>query len=460
MGINAVEGFEGNLLGDGDKGYDDARTVFNSMIDRRPAIIAQCESVADVQAALAHAQANGLEVAIRSGGHSVAGASSVDGGLVIDMRRMNTVEVDPEARTATVAGGATWSAFDRATQPHGLATTGGRVSSTGVAGLTLGGGSGWFEREWGLACDNLLEVDVVAADGRVVTANENENSELFWALHGGSGNFGIATRLVFKLHDLPATTFALLAWPSELGPDLARTYRDLMEAGAPTGLGGGVAYLTGPPEEFLPEHLHHQRVVAVIGVLAGTEAELRDALAPIYAMKPEGGFTAEMPYAEIQCAIDDPPGFRNYWSASHLARLPDEALELYCRQGEEMIVPSPSQHLLIPWGGAVADGSSDWPMNHRGATWVSHPFGLWDAQSDDERGKAWTRRSVEELKPFDVGAAYLNFVADVDDDQVRASFGDENYGRLAAVKSEFDPDNIFNRHHPIKPLAPAQPDAP
>ena len=288
MGITAVNGFEGNLLEDGDKGYDDARTVFNSMIDRRPAIIAQCESVADVQAALAHAQANGLEVAIRSGGHSVAGASSVDGGLVIDMRRMNTVEVDAEAKTATVAGGATWSAFDRATQPHGLATTGGRVSSTGVAGLTLGGGSGWFEREWGLACDNLLEVDIVAADGRVVTANENENSELFWALHGGSGNFGIATRLVFKLHDLPASTFALLAWPSELGPDLARTYRDLMEAGAPTRLGGGVAYLTGPPEEFVPEHLHHQRVVAVIGVLAGTEAELRDALAPIYAMEPAG----------------------------------------------------------------------------------------------------------------------------------------------------------------------------
>jgi len=450
-----LDGFDGVLIGDGDDGYDDARSIFNAMIDRRPALIAQCESVADVQAALAHARANGLEVAIRSGGHSVAGASTADGALVVDMRRMNGVEVDPEARTATVAGGATWSDFDRATQPHGLATTGGRVSSTGVAGLTLGGGSGWFEREWGLACDNLLEVELVTADGRVVTANEDENSELFWALHGGSGNFGIATRLVFRLYPLPASTLALLLWPAESGPEVARTYRDMVEAGAPTQLGGGVAYLTGPPEPFVPEHLQNKRLVGTIGVYAGTEAELRDALAPIYALDPQGGLTAEMPYAELQCAIDDPPGFRNYWSASHLASLPDEALDLYCRQGEDMIVPSPSQHLLIPWGSAVAAQASDWPMTHRGAAWVTHPFGLWDDQSDDERGKAWVRRSTAEMKPYDVGSAYLNFVADAGDDQVRASYGEENYARLSAVKSEFDPDNVFHRHHAIKPLAPA-----
>ena len=450
-----LDAFGGVLMRDGDDGYDDARSVFNSMIDRRPALIAQCESVADVQAALAHAQANGLEVAIRSGGHSVAGASTADGALVIDMRRMNSVEVDPEARTAMVGGGATWSAFDRATQPHGLATTGGRVSSTGVAGLTLGGGSGWLEREWGLACDNLLEVELVTADGRVVTASEDENTELFWALHGGSGNFGIATKLVFRLHPLAASTFALLLWPAEAGPEVARTFRDLIDAGAPTQLGGGVAYLTGPPEPFVPESLHNGRAVGLIGVYAGTKAELQEVLAPIYALDPQGGLTEEMPYAEIQCAIDDPPGFRNYWSASHLASLPDEALDLYCRQGEEMIVPSPSQHLLIPWGGAVADQATDWPMTHRSATWVTHPFGLWDDQGDDERGKAWVKRSVAELKPYDVGSAYLNFMADAGEDQVRASYGEENYARLSAVKSEFDPDNVFHRHHAIKPLAPA-----
>ncbi len=455
MEATTVPGFGGILLGDGDDGYDDARTVFNAMIDRRPTLIAQCESVGDVQAALAHAQANGLEIAIRSGGHSVAGASAIDGGLIIDMRRMNTVDVDPAARTATVSGGATWSHFDRATQEHGLASTGGRVSSTGVAGLTLGGGSGWLERHWGLACDNLLEVEIVAADGRVVTASESENSELFWALHGGSGNFGIATKLVFRLHPLPASTLALLLWPAEAGPELSRAYRDLIEAGAPTELGGGFAYLTGPPEPFVPEHMQNRRAVGVIGVYAGTEAELREALAPIYAFEPPGGLTAEMPYAELQCAIDDPPGFRNYWSASHLASLPDDALDLYCGQGEDMIVPSPSQHLMIPWDGGVSAQATDWPMAHRGASWVVHPFGLWDDQGDDERGKAWVRRCAAELKPYDVGAAYLNFVADAGEDQVRASYGEENYARLAAVKAEYDPGNIFNRHHAIKPLTPA-----
>jgi FAD/FMN-containing dehydrogenase len=449
--MSTIDNFGGKLLREGDDGYDDARSIFNAMIDRRPALIAQCESTDDVRAALAHAKDTGLEVAIRSGGHSVVGASTVDGGLVIDLRRMNQVEVDPDAQTATVGGGATWAHFDRATQPHGLATTGGRVSSTGVAGLTLGGGSGWFEREWGLACDNLIEVELVTADGRVVTASEDENSELFWALHGGSGNFGVATRLVFRLHSLPASTFALLAWPSEAGPEIVNAYRSLMEAGAPTRLGGGAAYLTGPPEPFIPEHLQGRRMAAAIGVFAGSEAEFRDVFAPMYDLAPEGGLTAELPYADIQCAIDDPPGFRNYWSASHLAALSDEALDLFSRQGEDMIVPSPSQHLLIPWGDAVAAGGSDWPMRHRGAPWVIHPFGLWDSPDDDERGKAWVRDSVAALRPHDIGSVYLNFVADAGDDQVRASFGEENYARLAAVKAEFDPDNVFHRHHAIQP---------
>ena len=449
------DGFDGLVLEDGQEGYDDARSIFNAMIDRRPAVIAQCESAADVAAALAYGRDHDLEVAIRSGGHSVAGASTTDGGLVIDMRRMNTVEVDPGARTATVAGGATWSNFDRATQAHGLATTGGRVSTTGVAGLTLGGGSGWLERKFGLACDNLLSVDLMTADGREVTASEDENRELFWALHGGGGNFGIATRLVFRLQELPATTLALLLWPADAGPEIARTYRDLVESGVSEDLGGGVAYLTGPPEEFVPEHLQNQRAAGVVGVYAGTEAELREALAPIYELEPEGGLTAEMPYAEIQCAIDDPPGFRNYWSASHLTGLPDQALELFCRQGEEMIVPSPSQHLMVPWGGAVADQARDWPLPHRSAAWVQHPFGLWGDEADDERGITWARSAVADMEPFSTGAVYLNFIGDEGEDRVVAGYGDENYERLAAVKSEFDPRNVFHLHHAIRPLTPA-----
>ncbi len=434
-------------------GYDEARTVFNAMIDRRPAVIAQCESAEDVKAAFEHARSEGLDVAVRGGGHSVAGASSIDGGLVIDMRRMNAVDVDPEAKTARAGGGATWHDFDLATQPHGLAATGGRVSTTGVAGLTLGGGSGWIERKFGLACDNLISVDLVTPDGREVTASEDENPELFWALHGASGNFGVATSLTFRLHDMPAFTAALLLWPAERGPELATIYRDLIEGGAPEELGGGVAYLTGPPEEFVQEHLHGQRCVGLIGTFAGPEAEARDLLAPFLALEPEGELFMEMPYVEFQQAIDDPPGFRNYWSVEHLASLPDEAIDAYCGHGEEMIVPSPSQHLLVPWGGQVERDADAWPLPHRSAQWVVHPFGLWDAADDDERGKAWARKVCAEMKPYSTGAVYLNFIGDEGEDRVIAGFGRENYDRLAAVKAEYDPENVLRLHHNIRPLA-------
>ena len=450
-----IEGFEGTVLEDGDAGFEEAREIFNAMIDRRPSVIAQCQSVADVQAAIAHARANGLEIAIRSGGHSVAGASLSDGGLVVDMRHMNAVEVDPEARTATVAGGATWSSFDQATQPHGLMAPGGRVSTTGVAGLTLGGGSTWLERKFGFACDNLLEVELVTADGRVVTAGEDSNPELFWALHGGGGNFGVATRLVFRLHQLPAASLALLLWPVERGEEIARTYRDLADDGMPEEVGGGVAFITGPPEEFVPEHLQVQLTAGVICIYAGTEAEMREALAPILALKPEAELIAEMPYAEIQCAIDDPPGFRNYWSAEHLTGFPDEAVSLFCRRAQDMVVPSPSQHIAFPWGAAVARGAEDWPLPHRSATWCVHPLGLWERPEDDEQAIAWARGICADVRPWATGDVYLNFVGDEGEDRVRAGYGEENYARLAAVKAEFDPDNVFHLHHPIRPLTPA-----
>jgi FAD/FMN-containing dehydrogenase len=447
------DGFEGSVLEEGQDGYEDARSIFNSMIQRRPSVIAQCASVGDVKAALAHAQANDLEIAIRAGGHSVAGAGLTDGGLVVDMRNMNAVEVDPQARTATAAGGATWSDFDQATQPHGLMAPGGRVSTTGVAGLTLGGGSTWLERRFGFACDNLLSVDLVTADGREVTASEDENPELFWALHGAGGNFGVATRLVFRLHELPAATLALLLWPADAGPELARAYRDLIAGGAPDELGGGLAYITGPPEDFVPAELQNELTAGVIAVYAGTEAEMRETLAPILAMEPPAALVAEMPYAEIQCAIDDPPGYRNYWSAEHLTGFPDEAVEVFCARARDMVVPSPSQHLAFPWGGAVARDASKWPLPHRDASWVIHPLGLWEDPADDERALAWGRGICADVRPWATGAVYLNFVGDEGQDRVRAGYGEENYGRLAAVKAEFDPGNVFHLHHNIKPAA-------
>jgi FAD/FMN-containing dehydrogenase len=449
------EGFAGTVLTASDGGYDEARTVFNAMIDRRPAVIAQCVSVDDIKAALAFARDRDLEVAVRSGGHSVAGAGVVDDGLVIDLRRMNSVSVDPDARLATVQGGATWSDFDGAAQAHHLMVTGGRVSTTGVAGLTLGGGSGWLERKFGLACDHLESVTLVTADGETVAASEDSNPELFWALHGGGGNFGVATELVFRLQDLPAATLALMLWTADRGPEVATAYRDLIEGGAPEELGGGLAFLTGPPEDFVPEHLQNQRCAAVIAFYAGPEQEARDALASILALKPEAELIAEMPYAEMQRAIDDPPGFRNYWSVEHLTGFPDEAIELYCARAEEMIVPSPTQHIALPQGATVARRAGDWPQPYRDAPWAIHPFGLWENADDDERAIAWARAVCDDMKPFATGAVYLNFIPDEGEERLMAGYGRENYERLAKVKAEFDADNVFHLHHNIKPLQPA-----
>ncbi len=444
----------GAVLADGDGGYEDARTIFNSMIEKRPGAIAQCESAADVQAALAFAREQGLEVAVRGGGHSVAGACLSDGGLTIDLRRMNAAAVDPDAGTITVGGGAAWGDFDAACQPHGLASTGGRVSTTGVAGLALGGGSGWVERKFGLACDSLESVELVSAGGRAVRASADENPELFWALHGGGGNFGIATELTFRLHPLPAFTAGLLFWPPDAGPELTRAYRTLMEA-APDDLGGGILYLTGPPEAFVPEALHHQLALAILVTYTGPEAAAREAIEPLLALEPAGEMIAEIPYAELQSMLDDPPGYRNYWSAEYLDELPDEAIDVFCGHAEGIIIPSPTQHIVFPWGGAVARGAEDSPMATRESPWVVHPLTMWEDPADDEHAIRWTRDLCAAMRPWSTGATYLNFVGDEGQERIVSGYGQENYDRLAAVKTEFDPDNVFHLHHPIQPLASA-----
>ncbi len=445
--------FHGTVLEPGGSGYEDARTIFNSMIDRRPALIAQCDTRSDVAAALAHARERDLDVAIRNGGHSVAGASSVDDGLVIDMRRMNRVAVDPARRIATVSGGATWADFDRATQPHGLAVTGGRVSTTGVAGLTLGGGSGWLERKLGLACDALESVTLVTADGETVRASDHENPDRFWALHGGGGNFGVAVEMKFRLQPLPVTTFGILTWPAHRGHQVATRYRDVIEDGAPDELGGGLFYLTGPPEDFVPADLQGELIAAVVVVYAGPEHEARDAIAPLLELRPEGQMLGEMPYADIQASLDDAPGKRNYWSSEHLASFPDPAVQLFCERAGDMIVPSASQHILFPYGGAVAREDRNWPLPWRGAPWVVHPLGLWDTADQDEQGIAWARGACEDMKPWATGDVYLNFVGDEGEDRVAAGYGPTNQRRLAAVKAQYDPDNVFRLHHNVKPRA-------
>ena len=322
------DGLAGAVLEPGDPAYDDARVLFNAMIDRRPAVIAQCASTADVVAAVRFARDAGLEIAVRGGGHGVAGRALCDDGLVIDLRRMNGVSVDPAARVAVVGGGATMSHLDRATEPHRLATTGGRVSTTGVGGFVLGGGNGWLDRKMGLACDNLVSAEVVTADGRVLTASAEENPELFWALHGGGGNFGVATSLTLRLHDLDRVTVALLLWEPEEAGRVLRAYRDFVEA-ASDDVGGGSVFLTAPPEAFVPEDMHDRLALGILLVIAEPEATARATMAPMLGLGHRAEMIAEMPYAELQCLLDDPPGFRNYWSAEFLGALPDAAIDAF-----------------------------------------------------------------------------------------------------------------------------------
>ncbi len=444
------KGFTGEIIVPGDPAYDEARTIFNAMIDRRPGVIAQCAGVDDVVRAVHYGRNLGLEIAVRGGGHGVAGKSLTEGGLVIDLRRMNAVSVDPGARTVIVGGGATMRDLDRATEPHGLAAAGGRVSTTGVGGYTLGGGDGWLARKMGLACDNLLSVEIVTADGRVVRASQEESSELFWALHGGGGNFGVATSFTFRLHELSIVTAALLLWRPEAGLGVLRAYRDFIGS-APDEVGGGVLFLTGPREKFVPEHLVGRLALAVLVVYAGPEAEARKAAAEMLSLGHEGQMIAEMPYAELQRMLDDPPGYRNYWSAEYLDTFPDEAVDLFCARACDMIVPSASQHVLFPQRGAVGRGPSEYPIPWRHAPWVVHPFGLWQDPADDERARRWARDIRADLKPWSSGAVYLNFIGDEGEDRVVAGFGRENYARLARVKRQYDPDNVFHLNHNIKP---------
>jgi FAD/FMN-containing dehydrogenase len=438
-----------------DEAYDEARTVFNAMIDRRPAVIVQCEEVADVVRALRFARERGLEVAVRGGGHSVAGMALTEGGVVIDLRRMNAVQVDPEAKVAIVEGGATMSHLDRACEPHGLATTGGRVSTTGVGGFTLGGGTGWLDRKFGLACDNLLAADLVTADGQTVRASDDENPDLFWALHGGGGNFGVVTSLTLRLYPLPAATLGMLLFPPERGPEVTRVYRDVLAAG-PDELGGGLIYLTGPQgEDFVPEQLVDRLTLAIVVTYAGPEDEARRAAAPLIDLGPAGQMIAEMPYADLNSALDDPPGYRNYWSAEHLDSFPDPAVDAFCARATDMVVPSASQHVLFPMGGTVSRGPAEYPIPWRQSNWVVHPFGLWTDPADDERAIRWTRDVRADVHPWASGAVYLNFIGDEGTERVVAGLGQDNYDRLAGIKARYDPDNVFHLNHNVVPIRPS-----
>jgi FAD/FMN-containing dehydrogenase len=445
-------GFAGSVLTASDAAYHEARVLYNAMIDTRPAVIAQCETNADVQAAIRFARETGLEIAVRGGGHSVAGNALVEGGLVIDLRRMNTVTVDEAARIATVGGGATMSNLDRGLQPYGLATTGGRVSTTGAGGFTLGGGGGWLDRKYGLACDNLVSCEVVLANGDVVTASADEHPDLFWALHGGGGNFGVVTSMRLRAYPLGNVFGGLLMWLAEDAPRVLRAFRDFIDAGAPDEVGGGMAFVTAPDAEFVPRDLVGKRVLIEIVFYAGREAEGRRAFASMLALGHRGEMLVDAPYADFNSMFDDPPGYRNYWSAEYLSAFPDAAVEAFCAGSGDMLVPSPSQHVLFLGGGKAGRETADWPLPWRTAPYCFHPFGLWSETADDDRVRSWVRASRETMRPWSTGATYLNFTGDEGEARTMAGFG-KGYARLARIKAQYDPDNVFHINHNIRPAA-------
>lgn len=440
-----------DLIARHDARYDETRAVFNGMIDRYPAVIAECATPGDVASALELARRDDLAVAVRAGGHSVGGMSVNDGGMVIDVRPMKQITVDPLTQTVTAGAGVTWGEFDAATQEHGLATTGGRVSSTGITGFTLGGGSGWAERKFGLACDNLISVDLVTADGQQLTASQYEHPDLFWALHGGGGNFGVATALEYQLHPLGPTVLAgLLIWPAEAGREVAQAYRDLA-ADAPSELGSGLVFLSGPPEDFVPGYLQGKTVAGMALLWAGDPGEGQDAIKPFLDLQPAVNLTGPMPYAAFQQMIDDPPGLRNYWSADYHDEFDDDALDIFVRSGNERRSPL-SQLILLPWGGAVAErDDSDTPMANRSVRWITHPFAVWEGPADDDANIAWAREYRRDIAKHTNGGTYLNFIGDEGQDRVRAAYGPANYERLTRIKADYDPGNVFRGNQNIKP---------
>ncbi|MBK5306921.1 MAG: FAD-binding oxidoreductase [Frankiaceae bacterium] len=449
-----LAGFTGVTWEPGEPGYDEVRHVFNGMVDRRPALIARCTSADDVSAAVRHAVAVGLPVSVYGGGHSVTGVAVVDGGLCIDLRGMKSLDVDPGNRTVRAGAGLTWGELDAACQEHGLAVTGGRVSSTGVAGLALGSGSGWLERAFGFTCDNLLSAEVVTAEGRQVTASPTSNPDLFWGLRGGGGNFGIVTEFVLRLHPVgPIVLGGLLMYPAQQAQAVTRAWRDLMLA-APDALGTGLAFITAPPADFVPEPVRGLPVIGVIVCWSGPVEDGRAALAPLTdALPPAIDMVQPMPYVAVQQLIDagNPPGMRNYWSGDFFEGLPDEAIDTFIAKATAPVSPLTSI-ILTPGRGAIARVPEDaTAFGTRDAAFQAHYLGMWADPADDERNIAAIRSLATDMKPWTTGTAYLNFLGDEGQQRIADSFGAEKYARLRELKQTWDPTNLFRHNQNIPP---------
>ncbi|MBX6750788.1 MAG: FAD-binding oxidoreductase [Micromonosporaceae bacterium] len=434
-----------------DPEYDDVRSIHNAMIDRRPAAIARCRSVVDVQSALAAGQRAGLPIAVRGGGHNGPGFGTVEGGLVIDLSAISQITVDPQARTVRVGGGAVWRDVDAATHAHGLATVSGIVGSTGVGGLTLGGGHGYLSRKYGLTIDNLLEAEVVLADGRVVTASEDQHPDLFWALRGGGGNFGIVTSFTFRLHPVATVYCGPTAWPASATADVLRWYKDFLPSQPPE-LTGFFATLTVPPVPPFPEPFHMHKACAVVWCYTGDPADADEVFTPIRAAEPAWDGTHVAPYPALQSAFDGlyPKGLQWYWRGAFVRDVPEQAVAIHTKFTEELPTLHSGMH-LYPVDGAVWQvGSDETAWAFRDVTFSQVIIGV-----DPDPAKAaditrWTKEYDDALRPYTAGAGYVNFSMDDGNDRVRAMYG-PNYDRLTQIKATYDPRNVFRINQNIPP---------
>ena len=448
------EAIHGEVIGPADHQYDSARVAWNGMIDKRPGLIVRCSGVSDVIAAVQFARSQGLEIAIRGGGHSLPGFSTTDGGVVIDLSPMRGVRVDRASRRVLVEGGATWADVDQATQAHGLAVTGGLVSTTGVGGFTLGGGVGWLMRKYGLASDNLVGAEVVTSDGRLVNASDTENADLLWGLRGGGGNFGIVTTLEFRLHQIgpdilggpvfhPAaqTAQVLRGWLSYTSANLADEMTTLVSLGS------------APPIPPIAEAFHGTKVVTVVSAFAGAPDTGMEVAAPLHTLgEPIADLLGPIPYLVLQSLVDPGwgPGARNYFTSAFLADVPDEAIAILAEYHQT--APSPFSEIHIHhMGGAVARiGQDRSAFGNRQAPYLLNVVARWIEPGDDERNLGWARALRAAMEPFGTGGAYSNFLG-VGDDRVRAAYDADLYNRLATLKRTWDPDNVFHLNQNIPP---------
>jgi FAD/FMN-containing dehydrogenase len=440
-----------------DGGYADACRLWNGAFDdRRPAMIVRCSGAADVIAAVGFARSNDLAIAVRGGGHSIAGFSSCDEGIVIDLSAMCSVRVDPEARRAYVGPGAVWGDVDHETQAHALATTGGLVSTTGVAGFTLGGGIGWLMRKYGLACDNLLGADVVTADGCLVHASESENADLLWGLRGGGGNFGVVTQFELSLHPVGPVVYAgLIFFSAEHDVELMRLFRE-WAPDVPDDITAALNLTTAPPLPVVPEEWHGKKVIALIAVSAGpvdeAEAHFRSFRE---AAEPVADLLGPMPYTAMQTLIDPlwQKGISAYFKATNLARLDDELIERLCRQHES--APGPQCEIHVhQMGGAVARvGEGETAFSERSMPFVLNAVTGWNDHDAATAHTQWARAVIDAAADASTGRAYVNFLGD--SDAARSSYGAETYERLVALKRAYDPTNVFRLNQNIEPNAAA-----